>query len=116
MKKIAINRKFGGFSLSNEAMLMYLEKTYPSEKIEVLKDKWGFTTFIINGEEIYSLDVCRKVNRENPILIEVIETLGERANTQYSKLKIGEIPDDVKYEISDYDGMETVEEVHRTWC
>ena len=41
MKKIAINRKYGGFSLSNEAMLMYLEKTYPSEKIEVLKDDSG---------------------------------------------------------------------------
>lgn len=116
MKKIAINRKYGGFSLSNEAMLMYLKKVYPSEKIEVLEDKWGFPTFMVNGEEVYLQDVCRRENRENPILIEVIETLGERANTLYSKLEIIEIPNDVKYEISEYDGMETVEEVHRTWC
>ena len=116
MNKIAINRKYGGFSLSNEAMLMYLEKTYPSEKIEVLKDDWGFPMFMVNGEEVYLQDVCRRENRENPILIEVIETLGERAYTPYSKLEIVEIPDDVKYKISEYDGMETVEEVHRTWC
>ena len=116
MKKIAINRKYGGFSLSNEAMLMYLKKVYPSEKIEALEDKWGFPTFMVNDEEVYLPDVCRRKNRENPIVIEVIETLGERANTPYSKLEIVEIPDDVKYEISEYDGMETVEEIHRTWC
>lgn len=114
MKKVAINRKFGGFCLSREALLMYLKKAYPTQKIELLEDIWAFPKIIINGEEVNSWDIYS--NRENPILIEVIETLGERANTLYSKLKIVEIPDDVKYEISDYDGMETIEEVHRTWC
>jgi len=33
----------------------------------------------------------------------------------YANLKIVEIPDDVNYYISDYDGMEAVEEAHRTW-
>ena len=27
----------------------------------------------------------------------------------------GEIPDDVEWEIDDYDGIETIHEVHRSW-
>jgi hypothetical protein len=33
----------------------------------------------------------------------------------YAKLKIVEIADDVDWEITNYDGLETVEEKHRTW-
>ena len=30
-------------------------------------------------------------------------------------MKVVEIPDDISWEISDYDGWETVEEIHRSW-
>ena len=47
--------------------------------------------------------------RANPILVQVIEELGEAANgSKYSTLKIVEIPDDVNWEIADYDGSEWV--------
>jgi hypothetical protein len=54
-------------------------------------------------------------HRTDPLLISVIEELGEKANGRYADLKIIEIPDDVKYEIAEYDGREHVAEVHRTW-
>ncbi len=54
-------------------------------------------------------------SRTDPLLLQVIEELGERANSRFSKLEIVEIPDDVNWEIDDCDGMETVHEEHRSW-
>ena len=92
--KIVINRCYGGFSLSELAC----------EKLSALV-----------GRRVESYDYHDASDRANPNLIKVVEELGDRANTSCSKLKIIEIPDDVDYTISEYDGMETVEEVHRTW-
>jgi len=41
--------------------------------------------------------------------------MGDEVDTRYSKLKIVEIPDDVKWHIGEYDGIEWVAENHRTW-
>lgn len=56
------------------------------------------------------------IERNDLYLIQVIEELGSEANTKYSKLMIVEVPDDIEWEIDDYDGMETIEECHRSWC
>jgi len=55
------------------------------------------------------------IARDDPILIQVVEKLKDKANGQYSKLKIVDVPYGVKWEIGEYDGWETVEEVHRSW-
>lgn len=55
-------------------------------------------------------------NREHPLIVRVVEELGEAANTRYSRLALVEIPDDVEYEISEYDGQEHIAEAHRTWA
>lgn len=55
-------------------------------------------------------------NRSNPILIQVVEELGEKASTVYSKLEIIEIPDGIEYEIENEDyGYEYIHEKHRIW-
>lgn len=54
-------------------------------------------------------------DRANPLLIRLIEEMGERANGRCASLQIVEIPDGVDYEISEYDGNEHVAEKHRTW-
>lgn len=46
-------------------------------------------------------------DRSNKELIEVVEELGDKANTRFSELKVFEIPDGSKYEIDEHDGMET---------
>lgn len=58
----------------------------------------------------------RNIERNDPILVRVIEELGEKANGRCADLKIVEIPDDVKWEISEYDGLEHVAQVHQTWA
>jgi len=48
-------------------------------------------------------------------LIAVIEELGEEANGRCAEIAIVEIPDDVEWEVDEYDGKEWVAEIHRTW-
>jgi hypothetical protein len=57
----------------------------------------------------------RDIKRDDPLLIRVVEELGEEANGSCASLKIIEVPDDVKWEIAEYDGSERVAECHRTW-
>jgi len=90
MRKIVINVCYGGFSLSEEA--------YKFLGLEW--DRYG-----------YAYDK----NRDNPELIQCIENLGKKANGRCAELKIVEIPEDVDYEIQEYDGSEWIAEKHRTW-
>jgi len=41
--------------------------------------------------------------------------MGHLTNGSYSRLKIVEVPDDVEWEVDEYDGNEWVAEKHRTW-
>ena len=92
--KVVINRCYGGYCLSQEAVDLYFKRTnrqYP--------------------EYLYS-----EISRDDPILVKIVEELGEKANGICAKLKIVDIPDDVEYVIEEYDGMEIIAEKHRTWC
>ena len=55
------------------------------------------------------------LDRDDPILVEVVEELGEKANARFAKLAITEVPDGVSWGIEEYDGQEWVSETHRTW-
>lgn len=88
MTKILYNNCYGGFGLSETAMIMY-------------KQKAG----IDPDTEIYSWDM----DRSDPILIETVEALGlELSGDRYSKLAIAEVPSGVKYRIDEYYGNESV--------
>ena len=90
--KVVINRCFGGFGLS--------EKAY-----EFLGLKWdGY------GYKYIDHDL-----RTDAKLVECVETLGEEADGRFAELNVVEIPDDVNWEIDEYDGLETIHEVHRVW-
>ncbi len=57
----------------------------------------------------------RDLERNDPILLQVVELLGKKANGRCADLKIIDIPDGVDWEIDDYDGLERVDEKHRSW-
>lgn len=112
--KIAINADFGGFDLSDKALeLLLTRKNIPFEK----SGKEFYQPGHAGDEEyrLYSFDFYEYVNRNDVDLVAVIEELGEEANGVYSSLKIVEIPDDVDWYVTDYDGLEHVAEKHRTW-
>lgn len=58
---------------------------------------------------------CRDIPRDSELLVQVVEELGDEANGKFASLKVVTIPDDVEWEIHEYDGREWVAEKHRTW-
>jgi hypothetical protein len=140
--KIVINDRFGGFGLSDEAIDRYVELselklfkhydeqwkwnsyyTVPYEiyervhKNDMTKTEWegkdkGYGRYRDSNELCWSM---RDVERNDPALVQVVEELGESANGNHAKLKVVEIPDDVEWQIEEYDGTEWVAEKHRTW-
>lgn len=92
--KIVYNNTYGGFSLSKEAMLWMMDhghifEDYTREEIE---ERGKFPRFY------------PEIERHNPILVQCVEELGEKAG---SNLSIQEIDCDM-YRIDDYDGLESV--------
>ena len=60
-------------------------------------------------------DCWTEETRNHPMVVRVVEELGSAANGRCAELTVVEIPDDVNWEISEYDGMERVAEKHRSW-
>jgi hypothetical protein len=89
--KIIINTCYGGFGLSEKALALFNERS--------------------GTVNTYGRDITRN----NPILVEIVEQLGEAADGGFAELKVVEIPDDVKWQIEEYDGNEWVAEKHRKW-
>jgi arginine/lysine/ornithine decarboxylase len=119
--KVAINGCFGGFGLSEEAFQKLLgRKGIEYERADDSKySSLGITHYYRKGmlgkDEGYLAHFEFTDNRADPDLIAVIEELGEAANSRFAEIKIVEIPDDVEWVINEYDGVEHVAEVHRTW-
>lgn len=116
--KIVINTDFGGFSLSHEAIMRYAElsgtKLYFDfdKKPKLLFGIHYHTNPECTDESYFS---TRDINRNDPFLVQTVEELKDKANGPHAKLKVVEIPDDVQWHISEYDGLEHIAENHRTW-
>ena len=83
--KVVLNKCYGGFSLSKQAY-------------EMLGLKW----------DRFGYEYCNYGERTNPKLVRVVEALGDDASGELADLRVVEIPDDVEWEIDDYDGYEEV--------
>ena len=143
MKKVILNKCYGGFDVSIETYKLYAKKKglnlyfydYDYDYSEGIQDiykkigepndtRYFLHCFIKDmGDNVvisdddykkYSLWLNRDY-REDPTLIEVVEELGEKASSPYSNLRIVEIPDDLDYVIDDDDGIETLHEKVREW-
>jgi hypothetical protein len=132
MKKVVYNAKFGGFNLSREACERYWE--LKGQQVWIEQDKEFkyldmFTVWLVPPEERVVGDwrsmtqderiaynkkhseqtwYDRSVSRHDPILVQVVEELGEKANGSYAKLAIAEVSG--PYRIDEYDGYETVKQ------
>ena len=88
MTKIVYNACYGGFGLSDKAINRYWE----------LKGEKG-------PEYWYTGDL----DRTDPILVRVVEELGEEAYGSFANLVIEELEAGTRYRIEEYDGYESVE-------
>lgn len=138
MTKVVINKCFGGFGLSEAAYRRYAEikgltlyvenglyniKHYytvpPEKRPKKLADPWishslETRTAYNEAEAAVSL-YAQDIPRNDPALVQTVEELGSKASSNFADLAVVEIPDDVEWGIHEYDGLEHVEEIHRTW-
>lgn len=143
--KVVKNVCYGGFGLSVKAESRYLElkgmtaffykqnkyssmdgyDEYVRVTTEDAQKESGLSLHTVTADLGEVLRDCKSLNenyfssyrikRDDPMLIQVVEELGEEANGACADLEIAEIPDGIEYEISEYDGLESIHEAHRSW-
>ena len=106
--KVVLNKCYGGFSISKEAAQFMADRGNKHAKAELNDgERWygyGYTKGFDSGYD-----------RTDKDLVEAVEVLGEKANGDLASLCVVEIPDGIEYTIEEYDGIEWIAEVHRTW-
>lgn len=141
--KVVINKCYGGFSLSREAVEHMAAAGHEWAKKEIAEHEETLAAFEhykahktpMPGRpesEPRFFDINLKYGskpsfyghyptyeegneRHSALLVAAVEALGDRANGEHARLCVIEIPDGVDYEISEYDGNEHIAEKHRTW-
>ena len=119
--KVVINKCFGGFGLSHEGVMRYAElsgmnlivveqEDIPEELKDVIPKKYYLNEIADDNYWTY-YDLPRKC----PYLVQTVEELANVSYGVHAELKVIEIPDDVDWEIQEYDGVEWVAEKHRRW-
>lgn len=144
-KKVVINASFGGFGFSDRAYEKLMEWGVPVRKYVEQKLDPATKLFLPeplnDGEIIFDRELTlpgedstndiyhkykpgglqrywdswTRESREHPLVLRVVEELGEASFGMHATLKIVEIPDGVEYFIEEYDGREHIAERHRTW-
>jgi hypothetical protein len=139
--KVVINRCYGGFGVSHEGMLRYFEikgqPVYPEQSDDFWKH-WTYWTVspenrpeTKEGDAFYAMSMADRsaynkvhsnltvyeldIERNDPAFVQMVEELSDKANGDHAELTVVEVPDGVSWEIAEYDGMERVEEKHRSW-
>jgi hypothetical protein len=131
MTKIVYNGNYGGFGLSDAAIMRYAEikgiTLYPFageretithhylcepeeyERIlaeERLNPDDGGLMRYARSNAMYFSD--GDIDRDDPVLVQVVEELGAGANGRHAYLGIAELAAGTLYRIDEYDGMESV--------
>jgi hypothetical protein len=86
MKKVVLNNCYGGFGLSDKALELIAKRKNTTDRI----NHWG-------------------LKRDDEDLIAVVEELGTEAEGHCAELIILEFDEGVEYDISEYDGSESIE-------
>jgi len=143
VRYVVINEQHGGFGLSPNAIQRYLEIKgieYYAEENDRFGGLMGRKYWLVPKEQqlqepdavtwhdmtmserqqhnqLYDQQVFsdRDLDRDDPVLVQVVKEMGADAGGRFAALKIVEIPADVEWQIEEYDGQEWVAEKHRTW-
>lgn len=134
--KVVINSCYGGFSLSFAGLKRYYEIKFPERKLFLYKRDFSTNIYtkVSEGEyddfytDIFDKDFgstfkesdidsdifndhfvsVHDFKRTDPVLVQVVEELGDKANGEYAELSVVEFSGN-KYRICEYDGLEWLE-------
>jgi hypothetical protein len=95
--EVVINEEYGGFGLSKEAWLLLLKKGYRPTQNELngaeYAEKYKICPYTYDGE------------RNNPLLVEVVKELGDKANSG-TELVVKKVT--LRLSIDSFDGAEKI--------
>ena len=99
MAKIVINKCFGGFALSEARLVRYAilrgVTTHPDDEEFPIQQWW--------------------IPRDDPDLVSVVQQIPEDEGIVGTDLRVIEIPDDVEWQIEEWDGSEFIVDKNRIW-
>jgi len=111
--QVLINKCYGGFGLSDDA----IRRLFELKGWKCIEEKRDDTnTFFykdVKSDESFFWET--NLERNDPEMVQVVKEMGDKANGRFAELKIVDIPDDVRWYVEEYDGMESVHEEHRSW-
>lgn len=137
--KVVINKCYGGFGLSYSGVMEYAKlagfkirayvddksKKYDPKKhylVEYFGDGNPFIIYystrpLTKGGQLQDKGYFyeRDIPRNSPILVKVVEQLGDKANGTHALLKVIDIPIETNWEVTEYDGIEKIEQTHASW-
>lgn len=132
--KVVVNKGFHQFGLSLEALKKIFGDVYVYQpdmllglyfRQDSLADRRSRSNnFIYSthdyGKETLKIDEQHRIyfdtmDRSLNKLVSVVEEMGQKAGAYGTSLKVIEIPDDVNWEIEEFDGQERIREVGRIW-
>lgn len=143
--KVVLNRSYGGFGLSPEAIRLYAKYTntpvFFYEQVKYLRrdhyDEWRrvpddvelsrLENYVISLYDLgYTFrklpeDLCpfidAEIDRTDENLIKVVEELGHKSFGRYAYLEVFDLPDEafVDTHIETEDGIETIHKNHEYW-
>lgn len=100
--KVVVNGCFGGYGVSELGARWLLENGASTDKVKVGRHSLG------------AMVTC-DLERHDPLLVRMVETLGDGANGRAAKLYVHTLEQPL-YRIDEYDGSESVEEPsHVEW-
>lgn len=112
--EIMVNKCFGGFGFSKQAVDTYLHRTRTLANADVLLAP-NTTTPQQEEEELALVSSDRAINaytveRHDPVMIQIVKELGDKAHGFCAEISIQRVPAQYvrHYSIEDYDGSETV--------
>lgn len=116
-KKLGKKAEYTKIDMNNEILDELDEKKKVSLNFFLTSKKdYGDKTEKIEDENYIYLSGYENNIRTDKDMIKVVEKLGSKeASGNCAELQIVEIPDDVKYYVDEYDGIESINEEHRSW-
>lgn len=99
--KVAINRCYGGFVLSDAAKGFLKGRGWSADALRRLQDPETIDDGML---------------RSHGDVVEAVALLGTKgASSIYSSIELVMVPDGITYGLMNFDGMETVYEIGRIW-
>ena len=100
--EILVNKCFGGFNVSKAVF-------------DELGIEWTGYGYLCN-KDFKIVSNNNDAYRADQSFVAAVKKVGLKSSSTFlSEVRITKIPDNIEWEIDNYDGIETIHEVHRRW-